>query len=313
MIPWVGVLVKHPLEVKLRRAVVVGSVPELRQLRTFVAVAEERNFTRAAERLHLAQQAVSKSVRQLERELGVELLERTTREVRLTPAGAALLTAGRETLAAADAAFARAREVGTALAGKVRIGATPAVGAAVLGEVVDVLRDGAPELSVAALELRPGEISRSLRDRDVDLVLARTWYGGPEVESASLRPTPAILVVPADHPLAERRAVEPAELDGERLLTWSPPGTPYTDLLIARLAAANARVEPVESRITGAPAFTELATRRAVALVPTGWPPADSVVHVPIRDEVTLPLLVLWATGPPPAAVGRIWAGMTTA
>jgi DNA-binding transcriptional LysR family regulator len=291
----------------------VGSVPELRQPRTFVAVAEERNFTRAAERLHLAQQAVSKSVRQLERELGVELLERTTREVRLTPAGAALLTAGRETLAAADAAFARAREVGTALAGKVRIGATPAVGAAVLGEVVDVLRDGAPELSVAALELRPGEISRSLRDRDVDLVLARTWYGGPEVESASLRPTPAILVVPADHPLAERRAVEPAELDGERLLTWSPPGTPYTDLLIARLAAANARVEPVESRITGAPAFTELATRRAVALVPTGWPPADSVVHVPIRDEVTLPLLVLWATGPPPAAVGRIWAGMTTA
>lgn len=288
-------------------------MPELRQPRTFVAVAEERNFTRAAERLHLAQQAVSKSVRQLERELGVELLERTTREVRLTPAGAALLTAGRETLAAADAAFARAREVGTALAGKVRIGATPAVGAAVLGEVVDVLRDGAPELSVAALELRPGEISRSLRDRDVDLVLARTWYGGPEVESASLRPTPAILVVPADHPLAERRAVEPAELDGERLLTWSPPGTPYTDLLIARLAAANARVEPVESRITGAPAFTELATRRAVALVPTGWPPADSVVHVPIRDEVTLPLLVLWATGPPPAAVGRIWAGMTTA
>ena len=182
-------------------------MPELRQPRTFVAVAEERNFTRAAERLHLAQQAVSKSVRQLERELGVELLERTTREVRLTPAGAALLTAGRETLAAADAAFARAREVGTALAGKVRIGATPAVGAAVLGEVVDVLRDGAPELSVAALELRPGEISRSLRDRDVDLVLARTWYGGPEVESASLRPTPAILVVPADHPLATRRAI----------------------------------------------------------------------------------------------------------
>lgn len=62
-------------------------MPELRQPRTFVAVAEERNFTRAAERLHLAQQAVSKSVRQLERELGVELLERTTREVRLTPPG----------------------------------------------------------------------------------------------------------------------------------------------------------------------------------------------------------------------------------
>ena len=63
-------------------------MPELRQLRAFVAVAQELNFTRAAERLHLGQQAVSKSVRQLERELGVTLLERTTREVRLTAAGA---------------------------------------------------------------------------------------------------------------------------------------------------------------------------------------------------------------------------------
>jgi DNA-binding transcriptional LysR family regulator len=251
-------------------------------------------------------------VRQLERELGVELLERTTREVRLTPAGAALLASGRETLAAADAAFARAREVGAAVAGTVRIGATPAVGAAVLGEVVDALREGAPELSVAALELRPRDISPSLRERDVDLVLARSWGGGREVESASLRPTPAILVVPADHRLAEKQAVDLAELDGERLLTWSPPGTPYTDLLIARLAAANARVDPVESRITGAPAFTELAARRALALVPAGWPPADGVVQVPIRDDVTLPLLVLWAAGAPPAAVGRIRAAMTT-
>lgn len=287
-------------------------MPELRQLRAFVAVAEERNFTRAAARLHLAQQAVSKSVRQLERELGVELLQRTTREVRLTPAGAELLRSGREALAAADAAFGRAREVGAALAGRVRIGATPAVGAAVLGEVVAVLRDGAPELSVSALDVRPGEISRLLRNRDIDLVLARTWRGGPEVESASLRPTPAVLVVPADHPLSERRAVELAELDGERLLTWSPVGTPYTDMLIDRLAAANARVEPVESRITGIPAFTELAARRAVALVPAGSPAADDLVQLPIREDVTLPLLVLWATGAPPAAVERIRAGMTT-
>jgi DNA-binding transcriptional LysR family regulator len=290
----------------------VSAVPDLRQLRTFVAVAEERNFTRAAERLHLAQQAVSKSVRQLERELGVELLERTTREVRLTPAGAELLRSGREALAAADAAFGRARDVGAAVAGRVRIGATPAVGAAVLAEVVAVLRDGAPELSVSALDVRPGDISRLLRNRDLDLVLARTWRGGPEVASASLRPTPAVLLVPADHPLSESRAVGLAELDGERLLTWSPVGTPYTDMLIDRLAAANARVEPVESRITGTPAFTELAARRAVALVPAGWPPADDLVQVPIRDDVTLPLLVLWATGAQPAAVERIRAGMTT-
>src|SRR5512145_2714275 len=103
-----------------------AAMPDLRQLRTFVAVAEELNFTRAAERLHLAQQAVSKSVRQLEGQLGVELLERTTREVHLTEAGAALLESGREALAAADAAFSRARDVGLGLSGTVRVGLTPA-------------------------------------------------------------------------------------------------------------------------------------------------------------------------------------------
>src|SRR3982751_859397 len=104
-----------------------AAVPDLRQLRTFVAVAEELNFTRAAERLHLAQQAVSRSVAQLERELGVELLERTTREVALTAAGAALLSDGRDVVASADAAFERASAVGRGTAGTVRIGVTPAV------------------------------------------------------------------------------------------------------------------------------------------------------------------------------------------
>jgi DNA-binding transcriptional LysR family regulator len=287
------------------------SVPDLRQLRVFVAVAQERNFTRAAERLHLAQQAVSKSVAQLERELGVELLERTSREVRLTAAGAALLEAGPEALASADRAFARAREVGRGLEGTVRVGASPAVGSAVLDEVARVLRDGAPDLSVSVLEVRPAEIPRLLRDRELDLVLTRTDRGAPEVQSASLRPTPATLAVPAGHPLANGGEVTLARLDGARLLAWSPPGTPFTDLLVSRLAAAGARVEPVESRVTGAPALAQLAEQDAVALMPRGFAAPPGVVELPIRDEITLPLLVLWAAGAPSAAVQRIRAGMS--
>src|SRR3954470_2683017 len=163
-------------------------MPELRQLRTFVAVAEELSFTRAAQRLHLAQQAVSKSVAQLERELGVELLERTTREVRLTGAGAALLKAGRPVLEAADAAFARAREVGGGLSGTVRVGVSPAVGPADRAEVVRVLREGAPDLSVSVLELRPGDMLPALRARDVDLVLTRAGGRDDGADSAALRP-----------------------------------------------------------------------------------------------------------------------------
>jgi DNA-binding transcriptional LysR family regulator len=287
-------------------------MPDLRQLRTFVAVAEERNFTRAAERLHLAQQAVSKSVAQLEAELGVELLERTTREVRLTAAGASLLEDGREVLVAADAAFARAVEVGRGLSGRVRVGVSPAVGPAVRDEVVRVLRDGAPELSIALLEVRPGDVARMLHDRELDLVLAHTSRSGPEVDSAALRPLPVALVVPHGHRLAGRASVRLADLDGERLLVRSPVGTPFTDLLMTRIAAAGAHVEPVEARVTGATSRDELVETGSVILRPRGGPPDSGLVEIPVEDDVTLPLVVLWRAGAPSAAVRRVRAAMSS-
>jgi DNA-binding transcriptional LysR family regulator len=288
-------------------------VPDLRQLRTFVALAEELSFTRAAERLFVGQQAVSKSVRQLERELGVELVERTTHDVRLTAAGAALLEAGRPALAAADAAFAAAREAGQGLTGTIRVGVSPAVSPLDRQEVVDVLRRGAPDVSVSLLEVRPRDVRRLLRARELDLVLARTSDDAPDVDSAALRPTPAVLCVPTGHRLAGADPVALAQLDGERLLTWSPRGTAFTDLLLTRLAAAGAQVEPVESRVTGSTGLAELADRDAVALMPAGWPPADDVAQVALADDVTLPLLVLWPTGAPSAAVRRVREGMTRA
>lgn len=288
-------------------------MPELRQLRAFVAVAEELNFTRAAERLHLGQQAVSKSVQQLERELGVALLERTTREVRLTPAGAALLAEGRDVLTAADAAFARARTVGRGTAGIVRLGVSPALGPVVREEASRVLREDAPELSVAFHEVRPGEVAQRLRDRTVDLVLARTAPDAPDVDSAALTPSPAVLVVPARHRLAGMRAVRLAELDGERLLTWSGRGTPYTDLLVDRLAAAGAHVDPVQAQVTGGTEPPDVDAAGAVALMPAGWPRGEGNVEVRIEDEISLPLLVLWPAGLPSAAVRRLRERMSTA
>ena len=285
-------------------------MPELRQLRAFVAVAEELNFTRAAERLHLAQQAVSKSVRQLERELGVELLERTTREVRLTPAGTALLDSGRAVLIAAESAFEGARSVGRGLSGSVRVGITPAVGAQVRDEVTRVLLDGAPDLLVSFHEVRPGEVARRLRDHTVDLVLARTERDAQGVESAALPPSPVELHVPRGHRLARAEAVSLAQLDGERLLTWSAPGTPYTDMLVDRLAAAGARVEPVQARVLGGGRPHDLAAAGAVALAPAGWPTGEDNVRLAVEDEISLPLLVLWPAGLPSPAVERLRSGM---
>ncbi len=281
-------------------------MPELRHLRAFLAVAQELNFTRAAERLHMAQQAVSKSVAQLEAELGVELLERTSREVRLTEAGEALRADAREVVSAADAAFTRARDYGRGLAGALRIGSTPAVGPRVLRDALRELHRDAPELSIALRELRPGEIARSLRDGAADVVLARTSAGAPKLERVTLRPSPAALVVPVAHRLTGEASL--ADLDGERLYTWSRPGTAYTDLLVGLCRAAGATVTPVEAGVTGAAELVDLALMDAVAIVPEGWPTGPDTREVALKDGVTLPLLGLRLAGPPRPAVARLVA-----
>lgn len=287
-------------------------LPDLRQLRTFVAVAEELHFTRAAERLHLAQQAVSKSVRQLERELGVELLQRTTREVRLTPAGAALLHHGREALAAAELAFAQARDVGLGLTGTVRVGVTPAVGPGLRDEVVRALRDGAPALAVSLLEVRPRDVARLLHDRELDVVIGRAPSSDPTVDGAPLRPSPLRLAVPEAHRLAAAEAPVPlAALDGERLLVWNPPGTPFTDLLLGIVGAQGAEVTAVESPVTGGQSLTLLRELDAVALVPEDWPGAAGVALFDLAEPAELPVQLLWAAGTPPAAAVRIRTALT--
>jgi DNA-binding transcriptional LysR family regulator len=279
-------------------------MPELRHLRVFVAVAEERNFTRAAERLHLAQQAVSKSVAQLERELGVELLERTSREVRLTSAGEALLADAADVIGAADAAFARARDHGRGLAGSLNVGHTAAVGPGVLDGALAALRREAPALSIALHEIRPREIAPMLGDRRLDLVLARSTPRAPGIEVIELPPTPAALVVPAGHRLAPAGHVPLGAIDGERLMTWSPPGSPYTDLLLERCRQAGADVTPVESAVTGGTGLVELAVLDSVAIVPAPWPPVAGTVRVALDGDVTLPLRAVRAAGTtaPPAA-----------
>lgn len=280
-------------------------MPDLRQLRAFVAVAEQLSFTRAAERLHLAQQSVSKTIRELERELGVELLERTTREVRVTAAGQALLDSGRDLLRRADLAFAEAQEVGQGLTGTVRIGTTPPIGPTDHADVVRALRRRGPEVSVAFRELRPGDLERSLRAGEVDIALTRTAGAGEAgLDRAALRPTPMAVCLPAGHRLADAETIRIAELDGERLLTASRPGTPYTDLLLERLAAAGATLSPVEARVTGGSALlTQLVDAGAVSVIPIETPAVAGTVVVAVEDDLHVPLLLLWPAGRPSPAV----------
>jgi DNA-binding transcriptional LysR family regulator len=138
------------------------------------------------------------------------------------------------------------------------------------------------------------------------VVLARSTRPEPGIEVVELPPTPAALVVPEGHRLAGRDAVDLAEIDGERLLTWNPPGSAYTDLLVERCRRAGAAVEPVETAVIGGSGIVELGALDSVALVPAPAPPVPGTVRIELRDGVTLPLVAIRPAGAPSPPAARL-------
>jgi len=145
---------------------------ELRQLRYFVAVAEELHFRRAAERLYVAQPAVSEQVRKLEAELGVRLFDRTNRRVAITEAGAALLEEGRRVLAQADTAQLAARNARERAGAKLRIGYLPDSLPASVPRALAHLGLAAPRIDVSAESGAAVRLIQRVRDRELDVAVA---------------------------------------------------------------------------------------------------------------------------------------------
>jgi len=194
---------------------------ELRHLRYFVAVAEERHFGRAAARLHIAQPPLSQAIKQLETALGVELLTRTTRRVELTPAGRRYLDRARAVLASVDAAGAEAARIAGGGLGQVAIGFTGSATYELLPSLARVLRRDLPgiELDLKGEMLTPDQVS-ALLDETLDIGFLRPPVREPEVDVRVLRREPLIAALPASHPLAERTTVRLADLRDEPFIGY---------------------------------------------------------------------------------------------
>jgi DNA-binding transcriptional LysR family regulator len=190
---------------------------ELRQFEHFVAVAEEASFTRAAARLHVVQSAVSATIKSLERELGMSLLERNSRRVLLTDAGAALLPRAHATLDAAREAADAVAEVRGGLRGTLRLGTMTSVGLIDLPALIGEFHQRHPcvllQLSVAPSGSQG--LVDALLERRLDLAFVSVPRPRPAgITLTDLTTSVLDLVVPADHPLAKRRTVPITELAG---------------------------------------------------------------------------------------------------
>jgi DNA-binding transcriptional LysR family regulator len=198
---------------------------ELRQLATFVAVAEEGSFTRAADRLHVVQSAVSAGVRNLEKELGTTLFDRSTHSVKLTDSGRALLPEARATLAAAQAARDAVDEALGGLRGTVVLGTMQAPGmrAIDLAGVLAAFRAEHPSVEVKLRHSDGGsrEMAREVAEGRMDLAfVALPGEGPPGLELIPLAREPIMLAVPAGHRLAKSADIELPALGVETLVDF---------------------------------------------------------------------------------------------
>ncbi|BCB79663.1 LysR substrate-binding domain-containing protein [Phytohabitans flavus] len=189
---------------------------ELRHLEYFVAVAEEQHFTRAAERMRVAQSGLSASIRSLERELGAALFVRSTRRVELTEAGRALLAEARRTLASADAARQAVAAVQGLLRGTLAVGAEQCLGVVDVARLLADFRDRHPNVEIMLRQSASADLCADLRSGRLDMAFVATDGEPPEqLELIPLAAEPMMVVCHPAHRFADRPAVDWDELEKE--------------------------------------------------------------------------------------------------
>jgi DNA-binding transcriptional LysR family regulator len=221
---------------------------ELRHLRYFVAVAEELHFRRAAERLHVAQPAVSDQIRKLEAELGVTLLHRTKRSVALTAPGAALLEEARRVLRQADVAARAARSARDQELGRLRVGYLVDALPACIPQALAAFRDAAPGIEVL-LESGPSlRLAADVRREVLDVAIVCLPTAVGDLRVTSLGQESAICAVPVADRLAERHSLTPEDI-GERPLVLLPrvQNPAFYDGVISTWRSAELTPTPIEA------------------------------------------------------------------
>ncbi len=207
---------------------------ELQQLTAFLAVAEELHFGRAAERLYMAQPPLSRVIQQLERDLGARLFERTTRTVRLTAAGEALLAPAREVIEGCRGARVAVRAANQGETGRVRVGFAGPSSHMLIGRLARVVRQRQPGIELSLRSVTYGnEALGQVVDGSLDLAIIRPDTVPPGIASRVVQEEHYVLVVPDGHPLAGRDVVSMRELSAEPFIALSPdPGSSLREAFI---------------------------------------------------------------------------------
>lgn len=266
-------------------------MPQLRRLRYFVAVATERNFTRAAERLHVAQPALSRQVRLLERELGVELLRRTTHEVTLTDAGRYLLERAPGVLTATDDLWRGVRGFAAGEQGSIVLGYGTSAGYETAPKLLGAIAAELPGLEVVARVMATGELLDAVGEGAIDGGLVRCPPARDGLEAHVVRHERQGVLLRRDHALAAAGPVRLAQLADVPLLLHPRAANPgHYDAVLALCRAAGVEPRVLERSAELDLAQTPVVDGRAVAVV------GES-------SRTVIPAALTWVALSPPATL----------
>ncbi len=243
---------------------------ELRHLRSFIAVAEELHFSRAAQRLHIEQPALSQQIRQLERELGTSLFDRTTRRVELTVPGTVLLDRARRVIAAADRSVADTRRAARGQLGWLTIGFVDSVAYSLLPPILRELKRRAPDLALDLRELSTEAQLAGLRD-DIDAGIVRDVDSLDGLVITPLFAEPLVVAVPSSHELAARTVLTLTELADQPFISFPRDHVPIIHDRVVEICRTVGRFRPriVHHALQYPTILGLVAADYGVALVPT--------------------------------------------
>jgi LysR family hca operon transcriptional activator len=269
---------------------------ELRHLRYFVAVAETGSLTVAAEkRLHTAQPSLSRQIRDLEYQVGAQLMTRSARGVELTAAGRAFLDHARLALAQVEAAGEAARRAARPAKPSFALGFLTGQEMDWLPEALRILKDELPNIEVTVSSQYSPDLADALTRGKLDVAFLRPEPGSPDLVFRRVLKEPLVVVLPSDHRLAARDAIDPDDIAGETFISVSKTAPVLRVVIDEYLKRSGVDINPAHEADNLAVAISLVASTRGVALLPVyvknflPW----SVVSRPIKGEApTIDLVV---------------------
>lgn len=280
---------------------------QIKTLKSFVLVAELLHFARAAERLGIAQATLSQQIAALEHEVGVQLLRRDNRNVRLTPAGEAFLDEARATIDRIDGAIGRARQVARGEVGSLKVGAASAALLDLVPMVVERLAQRYPALEVQIAEHSSMVQESMLIAGEIDVGLLHPPLVAEGLRGETVMTEPMVLAIWDGHPLAAQANVALADLAGARMLLPERQAGPFLfDRLTQAFAAAGVPLEGECGPCAPQTVLSLVAAKRGLAIVPGALRhlTRPGVVYRPLVGQpLTLDLAAAWRAGEQRAAV----------